>query len=248
MARFKLDGLRWNNIDLSAGLPEHVKARAVAAHKATPRAIPAQTARVGDPIYNYLYVAQHNFVDDEPTAVPFSPNPGDVLQPVPDVGVPLPLLPGYPMSQPAAPLPIPDPPTRVHVAGSNVKDLINAATGAPAAGGLWTAVTYNSAGDMLTSFTRNTGLTSGNRIYRSIGQTVPLGDSETIYEWSGWGITYYTGLFRPALFSQYPPLSIVQQPVVWPDNIFVIDYTKTEIIFSVAENGEVHLIHGEILS
>ena len=231
--RIKLNGCKWNNIDLSAGLPEDIKARVEKAAQAD--VVPSVEVSSRVPIYNNLYIAQHNFVDTQPVAVPFSPNSSDILDPVPDAGVPFPLLPGQPMSH--APAPLAAIPTHAHVTGANLAELIEEATAIPGEGGLWTATTGVSSGYM-TSFTR------GGRIYRSIGTTEQVHGSTM--RWSGWGITYYTGLFRPALFSQYSPLSLLQQPVVFPENTFVIDYVKTEIVFEIMSNGEVFLLHGEI--
>ena len=230
--RIKLNGCKWNNIDLSAGLPEDIKARVEKAAQAD--VVPSVEVSSRVPIYNNLYIAQHNFVDTQPVAVPFSPNLSDILDPVPDADEPFPLLPGQPISHP--PEALGEIATHAHVTGANLADLITAATGG-GDGDLWTATTGVSSGYM-TSFTRD------ERIYRSIGTTEHV--SGSIMRWSGWGITYYTGLFRPALFSQYSPLSLLQQPVVFHENIFVIDYAKTEIVFEIMSNGEVFLLHGEI--
>jgi len=214
--KIKLDGLRWNNIDLSVGLPEDIKAKCA---KPEGEAFSAEaSSRV--PFFNNLYVAQHNFVDTEPVANPAGPEE------------PLPLLPGQPMSH--APDPLAAIPTHAYVSGSTLADLITAATGGP--GGLWTATTVSLG--QLTSFTRE------GRIYRSIGASEQVAGD--VWRWAGWGITYYTGIFRPALFSQYPPLSIGQMPVVFTGNTFVIDYAKTEIMFQTMSSGEVFLLHGEI--
>ena len=227
--RIKLDGLRWNNIELSVGLPEDIKAKCA---KPEGEAFSAEASSRA-PFFNNLYIAQHNFVDTQPVAVPFSPNSSDITHPnIIDADEPFPLLPGQPMSHP--PEELGETATHAYVSGSTLADLITAATGGP--GGLWTETTVSNG--QLTAFIRD------GRNYRSIGTTEHLAGN--VWRWSGWGITYYTGIFRPALFSQYPPLTIGQMPVVFTGNTFVIDYAKTEMIFEFTSSGEVFLLHGEI--
>ena len=215
--RIKLDGLRWNNIDLSVGLPEDIKAKCA---KPEGEVFSAEaSSRV--PFFNNLYVAQHNFVDTEPVGTPVG-------------GSPLALLPGQPMATP--PTELGTRATHAYVSGSNLHQLIEAATGIGMSN-VFQSIDISP--NFLSSFER------GGSVYEAIGSSENIGGG--IWRWAGWGITYYTGLFRPALISQYPPLTIGQMPTVFTGNTFVIDYAKTEIIFNYnVNNGEVNLLHGEI--
>ena len=225
MTKIKLDGLRWNNIDLSRGVSEEHKALVAKRHPA-----PVEVKTVGAPEGGFtcdLYVAQYNFVDTEPV-----PTYTDGTR------TPL-MLPGQAVERPAEPLNPRGAPSYVRVKGANLEELIRAATGADA-NDMFSDVTYDE--HYITAFVRN------DSVYKVKDETKVVGTTETstIYRWTGWGVTYYTGLFRPALFSQYPPLSIAQQVTVADGNAFVIDYTKTELYYEVAKTGDVYLLHGKV--
>ena len=214
--RMKLDGLRWNNIDLSKGLPEDVIAKC-----ANPQYEEYHTARA-IPMENNLYIAQHNFIDLEPVGITSE-------------GA-LPLLPGQPMSHAPAEINV-GKATHAVVSATNLQGLIAAATDPLSTSALFDDVDMTA--NFLNSFTRS------GVVYTDIGNLEHV--SGNIMRWVGWGITYYTGLVRPTLVSQYPPLSIGQMPVVFPGNNFVIDYTKTSLTFDFSmSTGDVFLLDGQI--
>lgn len=234
MTKIKLDGLRWNNIDLSRGVSEEHKARVAKRHAA-----PVEVKAVGAAEGGYeckLYVAQHNFVDDEPIPSHYTARKDEPLDEVPEAPA---MLPGQAICENAAPFNGEQVPY-MSVKGANLQELIKAATKAFGTA-IFSEVTIEDG--YFSAFKRN------GSVYRAEGESELLGTTEdgvASYKWTGWGVTYYTGLFRPALFSQYPPLSISQQVTVADGNAFVIDFTKTEMYYELDEEGNVYLLHGKV--
>lgn len=234
MTKIKLDGLRWNNIDLSRGVSEEHKALVAKRHPA-----PVKVKTEGAPEGGFtcdLYVAQYNFVDAEPrpTYTAYEDEPAE------HVPAPPAMLPGQAIKENAGPFSGAVP--YMSVTGANLKELVEEAEGMEGEDAvMFSALSFD--GDFLESFVRN------GSTYRAQGESELLGvteDGVASYKWTGWGVTYYTGLFRPALFSQYPPLSMAQQVTVADGNAFVIDYTKTEMYYEIDKEGNVHLLHGKV--
>jgi hypothetical protein len=170
---------------------------------------------VGVPVR--LYIAQHNFVDAEPS------------------GNSLPLLPGQAMDlTPATPLVYKD----VTVApGSTFQNLLVTAQDANFINTL--AFDSYDGAIFLSSFNYN------GETYDSI-QTAeytlepgdpPLTDPLLNTMWTGWGITYFNGIHRPQRFETYPALAI-NQYLIYP-NIddsrldFTLDFTKVQTLYFI---------------
>ena len=189
---------------------------------ANAKAMPTPKAAAGAAnLTTRIYIAQNNFVDTLPS--------------------PLVALPGQPTDYPPSP-----PAYYVDVTVAEGDSLLTALQAVPTTPiSLWTSATI--AGGALSQFTRS------NASYESIGSynppmpAPPTPPDPGVYQWTGWGIMYYPGIFRPSRFEQYPSLSIAQMPVYSFSNVFTIDYAKTQITFEITANNELHIINGEIL-
>ncbi|MGD9161437.1 MAG: hypothetical protein PVG39_23695 [Desulfobacteraceae bacterium] len=165
-----------------------------------------------------LYVAQHNFMDTLLS--------GNTI------------LPGQAMDMTTTPLPY------VNLTvdeGSTFMQVLQLAQAAS----FFSAVSYYQDPTtqlwFVTSFTYNgqaySSITTGYYSMTEISHTDPLLN----YYWAGWGITYFPGTVRPGSFEAYPSYAIDQYPIKPEydsnDNLlrldFVLDFTKTEMTYSV---------------
>jgi hypothetical protein len=221
----------------------------MAARRAAAAAAPAPKDAVTVPVR--LYIAQHNFVDDEPSAI----NPS--IEP-PDPAARLPLLPGQAMilpDSPAVPNPTASPsfidlsiPTvtvndagkpatflTVLLAAANVQFITNLQYSEDPVHGAGFLISFEFNG------VKYTDVTTGE--YELVPLDSPTDTPVPTNMWTGWDITYFAGIHRPHRFEEYPALAVNEYPIypVYDSNgnlvrlDFVLDFTKTENVFNIPE-------------
>jgi hypothetical protein len=230
MRKIKLHGLSYNNLYFGPKGQAHL-------HK-PPVQIQAAPSAKDDPatLIAEFFIAQGNLVDADPTPQSIAADPV--------------FLPGWPETRvtnpptpPASSVTEPATCVKLNVApGSSVfshlEDLKDDGANNM---NLWSDYTPT-ATYYLEDFTRADAVFGPSGGYQPGEPTTP-----GVYIWAGWGVMYYTGLFRPSRFEQYPQLGLAQMPIVYGNQIFTFDYCKTEIVFEITASGEYYLLSGKVL-